>query len=343
MKMSTGGRGKWWWVVLASSSLVLWFGCGGDGPSSGEASAPAEGLNELTLAAVGSYPAAAVVELRGLVAWLNERLADDGWRVGIRIAGSVPEVAQWLGSGEADLYMDSPHPILLARHLSDCRPILRRWKFGSPTYDSQIFVREDSGIRDLEGLRGQTIAFEDRYSSSSFFLPMDLLISRGLEGSFLGQAEDPVPPEQLGFVFSDGDSNTMHWVLAGKVTAGAMNRWNVDHLADAERDQLRILATTAELPRHLIAARSGLDPVAEARIRELLMSAHETEEGRAMLAEFSSTDRFDDIPAEFLADIDRIQAGVVRLDELVTEAATNRAAAANRATAAHRAGESEEP
>ncbi len=277
-------------------------------------------LTQLTLVVVGAYPASAVNEMGGLLTWLNERLAEDGLRVGVRVASSVPEAASWLASGEADFYLDSPHPILLARHLSGCRPILRRWKYGSPTYESQIFVRKDSGIRDLEGLRGRTIAFEDRYSSSSFFLPVNFLITSGLEGTFLRQADDPVPEDRLGFVFSGGDLNTMHWVLASKVTAGAMNAWNVDSLASGERAQLRVLATTEEIPRHLIAARSDLDPVAEARVREVLMAANEDPAGQEMLAEFSSTDRFDDIPADFLAVIDHIQESAVSLDQLVSEA-----------------------
>ncbi len=276
-------------------------------------------LTQLTLIVVGAYPASAVAEMGGLVAWLNEGLREQGLQLGVRVASSVPEAASWLKSGTADLYLDSPHPILLARHLSGCRPILRRWKFGSPTYESLIFVREDSGIQNLEALRGRTIAFEDRYSSSSFFLPVDLLMSKGFEGIFLRQADDPVPADRLGFVFSGGDSNTMHWVLAGKVTAGAMNGWNVDHLSSGDRALLRILATTDNIPRHLVAARSDLDPAAEATFRELLMSAHESDSGKDMLAKFSSTDRFDAIPADFLADIDRMQASVVSLDRLVSE------------------------
>ena len=273
---------------------------------------------ELTLVVVGDYPASAVAEMDTLVSWLNQALTRDRLRIAVRVARSVPEAAAWLTSGEADLYFDSPHPILLARHLSSCRPILRRWKFGTPSYHSVLFARNNSGIRDLEDLLGRTVAFEDRYSSSSFFLPVDLLVSRGFDSLFLRHADDPVPGDRIGLVFSGGDSNTMHWVLAGKVAAGAMNAWNLEHMAAEDREQLRILATTGEIPRYLVAVRSELDPAIELRIRDLLLAADESPSGREMLASFSSTDRFDAIPADFLRDIDRLQESVVRLDDLVS-------------------------
>lgn len=316
----SGRETKWCFPLVLA--LLAFNACDPVDVAPEEALTSRADLTELTLVVVGAYPASAVAEMGGLVAWLNERLAADKLRVGVRVAPTVPQAAAWLMSGEADLYLDSPHPILLARHISGCRPILRRWKYGTPTYNSMIFVRQDSGIQDIDGLRGRTIAFEDRYSSSSFFLPVDLLMANGLEGTFLRQADDQVPADRLGFVFSGGDSNTMHWVLAGKVAAGAMNEWNVESLANDEREQLRALATTDEIPRHLVAVRPDLDPAAEAKVRELLMSAHQSPSGQEMLAEFSSTDRFDAIPADFLAAIDRIQASVVSLDQLVSEAET---------------------
>ncbi len=305
-------------LALAAATLYL-GGCGEAAAPPPELAATAESATtELTVVVVGEYPASAVAELGGFLSWLNKGLAPEGLRMGAEVAGSVPEAAEWLASGAVDFYLDSPHPILLARHLSGCRPMLRRWKYGTATYDSVIFTREDSGVKELAGLLGKTIAFEDRYSSSSFFMPVEWLMSKGLDGVFMPSAADPVPSDRLGFVFSGGDSNTMHWVLAGKVVAGAMNPWNLDNMAADSRAQLRVLTTTEETPRHLVAVRSDLDAAIERKVRDLLLSAHLSPEGREMLAGFSSTDRFDEIPADFMGEIDRLQEAVVRLDAMVS-------------------------
>ena len=308
-------RGVWLCLACAAISMAS---CGKPPSAPPETEAAAEGAKELHLVVVGEFPAAAVEELGELLAWLNTGLSSAGLHMRAQVARSVPEAADWLATGKADFYLDSPYPILLARSLSGCRPVLRRWKYGSPTYGSALFVREDSGIRELADLLGKTLAFEDRYSSSSFFLPVDHLLAAGLEGTFIGSAEDPVPVDRLGFVFSGGDANTMHWVLAGKVAAGAMNPWNLDQLSADSRDQLRILATTEEVPRHLLAVRSDLDPAIEAKVLELLRSADASSAGREMLASFSSTDRFDEIPEAFQNEIDPLQESVVRLDALVS-------------------------
>ena len=314
-----------WLAAVATAALVA-LACDAPRESAPVRGASADPREALTLVVVGAFPGSAIAEMEPLVQWLNERLAGDRLRVGVRVATSVPEAAARLAAGEADFYLDSPHPILLARHLSGCRPILRRWKFGSPTYHSVLFTRDDSGIRSLEDLLGRPIAFEDRYSSSSFFLPVDLLLSGGFDYVFLDAAHDPVPADRMGFVFSGGDSNTMHWVLAGKVAAGAMNPWNLERLAAEERHQLRVLATTDDVPRHLLAVRSNLDPALEARVRDLLLAAHESPSGREMLAAFSATERFDDVPREFLAAMDHIQESVVLLDERVRSSLASPAA-----------------
>ena len=216
-----------WALKVACLASIVWlsFGCGGSGSETGQAEGEAERTtaasgDQLVLAIVAAYPASALDELRLFIVWMNERLAADNMNLAVKVAASVPEVAVWLAEGEADFFIDSPHPVLLARSLSDCRLILRRWKFASPTYRSVFFVRDDSGIQDWSDLSGKILAFEDRYSTSSFFLPMGFLLDVGVEGSFIEKVGDALPEGRPAWVFSGGDSTTMHWVLAGKVAAG---------------------------------------------------------------------------------------------------------------------------
>ena len=310
-------------AVLASV-VLLSVGCGESGTGTGQAadeaerSAAASG-DQLVLAIVSAYPASALDELSLFMMWMNERLAADNMRLGVKVAASVPEVATWLAEGEADFFIDSPHPVLLAKALSGCRPILRRWKFGSPTYQSVFFVRDDSGIWDWSDLSGKVLAFEDRYSTSSFFLPMGFLLDAGVEGVFIERVGDDLPEDRPGWVFSGGDSTTMHWVLAEKVAAGVMNEWNFDRFAGQDKGQLRILKTTEEIPRGLLAARADLDPQAERKVVELLLSAGDDPLGREALDAFSSTDRFDDIPQDFLDRVEPLQDLVVKIDALVRD------------------------
>ena len=312
------------WVATWALASIWIVGCGGSElgtePAETEGAPVAAGqVDELVLAIVSPYPATALDELKLFTRWLNERLAPEGLRISVKVAATVPEVAAWFSSGEADFFVDSPHPVLLASSLSGCRPILRRWKFGSPTYHSVFFVRADSGIQSWSDLSGRIVAFEDRYSSSSFFLPMGFLLEAGVEGTFVHDVGDPVPTDRPAWVFSGGDSTTVHWVLAGKVAAGAMNELNFNRFAGQDKDQLRILDATDEIPRGLFAARADLEPEIECKVVDLLLSAGDDEPGREALKAFSSTDRFDSIPQSFVDQMESLQESAVQIDALVRD------------------------
>ena len=281
-----------------------------------EGSVVGDGGEVLVLAIVAEFPASALAEIEAFSSWLNSHWGQGGQRIVVRAARSVPEVAQWLRDGDADFFMDSPLPVLLARHLSGCRPVLRRWKYGEPAYKSVFFVRADSDIQSLEDLVGRVLAFEDRYSSSSFFLPMEHLLNSGLQGAFLPRVDEPVLGSHVGLVFSGGDSTTMHWVLAGKVAAGAMNEYGFHRYSGDELSKLRVVAWTDEIPRGLVAVRHDLAPDIENRLVELLLAADDDPAGREMLQTFSATDRFDEIPDAFIERMGQMQETIVLIDEM---------------------------
>ena len=51
---------------------------------------------------------------------------------------------------------------------------------GKPHYAAAVFVRADSKIRDLGGLRGRDIAFADPISESGYLYPLDIFVDKGL-------------------------------------------------------------------------------------------------------------------------------------------------------------------
>jgi phosphonate transport system substrate-binding protein len=53
-------------------------------------------------------------------------------------------------------------------------------RFGSPTYNGQIFVRADSGITDISELNGVTFCRDDAFSTSSWVIPSVELAAVGV-------------------------------------------------------------------------------------------------------------------------------------------------------------------
>ncbi len=70
----------------------------------------------------------------------------------------------------------------------------------------------------------------------------------------------------------------------------------LDQFRKAEPDALRVIHETPSVPRHLVSYRKDLDQALVKRIREVLLSMENTEQGRQVLAAFEQTTRFDDPP-----------------------------------------------
>ena len=107
---------------------------------------------------------------------------------------------------------------------------------------------------------------------------------------------DPVESNDVGFVFSYDDENTLQWILSGFVAAGVTDDYNFDiAFPESATDNLVVLARTESVPRQVVVLRSDIDPNLRDAIIQILITAHETEAGQAALAPFQ-TSKFDEFP-----------------------------------------------
>jgi phosphonate transport system substrate-binding protein len=250
----------------------------------------------LTLGSISLEPAAEVKQFLPLAHYLAQQLQAEGIDHGrVVVADSMRQMAALLQDGKVDVYLDSPFPTLVVSRLSGSRLLLRRWKEGIGEYHTVIFAKKDSGIHQLEDLQGQLIALEKPFSTSGYFLPKLVLLQAGLRVVPKREA-DAVSPDEVGYVFSHHDENTMVWVLRGKVLAGAMDSHRFPAAARGFLDRVKIIYQTFAVPRHIVSYRADLPSPLVARIREILLQMDQVEEGKKILHAFEGTTRFDDIP-----------------------------------------------
>jgi phosphonate transport system substrate-binding protein len=190
---------------------------------------------------------------------------------------------------------------------SGAQPFLRRWRYGVETYYTVIFTSVDSGITSLDDLPGHIIALDNQFSTSGYLLPAVHLIEHEFSLSGKESYEEPVADDEVGFVFSYDDENTLQWVLNGSVSAGATDDYNFEVAFPPEaREQLISLAITESVPRQVAVARPGIDPELLETVKQILITAHESEEGQAALEPFQTT-RFDEFPESIEAAQDRMR------------------------------------
>ncbi len=285
-------------VFVIVLSIVL-TSCGG-----GQIAAPTEAAipspvqaRAIVLGDISDDPAEVIEGTQPLADYLASQLSEFGITEGqVRIASSIDEMAQLLANGDVDLYFDSTYPATWISDKAGAKVILRRWRFGVEEYQSVIFASAASGITSIDQLPGHTVAMDAPYSTSGFLLPAVYLTENGLRLVGKKNSGDPVGKDEVGFVFSYDDANTLQWVLSGLTDAGVTDDFHFD--VDFPREataQLVELARTESTPRQVAVIRSGLDDELIQTIVRILTTMHETEAGQAALEPFQ-TSKFDEFP-----------------------------------------------
>jgi len=216
---------------------------------------------------------------RALADYLSERLAipvafagDADWQVCFRgIAGGDIALGWICGRPYTRLVDDRRAPIRLL-----VAPVMAGERYGGrPVYFSDVVVRADSPFRRFDDLRGASWAYNEPGSQSGYTITQYRLAMMGEGGDFFGRV-----------VGSGAHVRSLAMVLSGEVDASAIDstvlEWELAGDPDLGR-RLRIIDTFGPSPIPPLVASTRLDPALFASIRDLLLSLHETAEGRAIL------------------------------------------------------------
>jgi phosphonate transport system substrate-binding protein len=215
----------------------------------------------------------------------------------IVVAPTQSRLASLLTERKADFYMESPYPTYLINNVYGAgKLLLRRWKGGMAEYRALIFTRKDGETRRLEDLRGKIIAFEDPGSTSGHFLPKFLLSRLGFKLVEKSRIEPNVSADEVGYFFAYSQDKLVDLVLTKQVAAGAFSNDDYATLGKRKKSDIRILAETDSLPRHLVSVRKDLDPALVNRLKKILLSMHQDPQGRRILQKTDGTTKFDEFP-----------------------------------------------
>jgi phosphonate transport system substrate-binding protein len=212
------------------------------------------------------------------------------------IVPTALQMAKLLEENKIDFYLESPYPTYLINKQGAAVLLLRRWKSGMAEYRGLIFSKKDSETNRLEQLRGKMIAFEDPGSTSGYFLPKVLLLKKGFLLSEKPRPEAKVGPKEIGYIFASTDVNVVNLVLSKRVAAGAFSDDDYGALDGTKKADIIILAQTDLFPRHLVSVRKDLDPTVKNRLKEVLLSMHQDDDGRSIMQQTDNTTKFDLLP-----------------------------------------------
>jgi phosphonate transport system substrate-binding protein len=153
---------------------------------------------------------------------------------------------------------------------------------GTSTYHGYLFVRKDSGISDVEGMRGKRMAFVDRATTAGYLFPLAWLRERGV-----------TRPERL-FAehwFTGSHDAAVSAVLDRKADVGVAKHSVFDALRRENPRidrELLILASSPPVPSNGLCVRSDLEDDLREALRRALLDLPAEAEGASVLQQFGA-------------------------------------------------------
>lgn len=215
-------------------------------------------------------------------------------KVEVGVAASYEALAKDLLAGRADAVWAPPFVCARVEAMG-VRVLARGVRRGRSSYRSALVTRAGEGLT-LETLHGKRVAWVDRDSVGGYLLPAAYLKAKGFEpakgfasqhftGSYKAALEAVLegtadvasvfcPPESTGLTYADG----AEVVLPGKGPA------------------FSLIAYTEEAPNDGVPVGMGVPPEVVSQLERALLGLHESEEGRRLLDELFTAERFEPAP-----------------------------------------------
>lgn len=210
-----------------------------------------------------------IAEREALSKYLSEKL---GKPVEVVIPVSAAVINEGFANGTIDIGYLSGNDLIKA---TDAELLLVGEINGKTTYKSYWVALKDKPYAKVEDLKGKSIAFASKTSTSGFIIPLWDLRRKNL----VSEKADPEEFFGKGNVFyGTGYVSAVERVLSGDAEAAAVSYYVLDetkHLTDDQRARLKKVAEQGDVPTHIIAIRKSLTGADREKIKAALLSMNE--------------------------------------------------------------------
>ncbi len=239
-------------------------------PQAGSAEAAGSGVRFGVLSI--APPARIHAKWQGFTAYLSQQL---GKPVSIVVPRGFGKMKQAVNDGQVDFFYVNSHVFYRLKQEGKVIGVAQMENIdGKTTSRSEIYVRADSGIQNLDQLKDKRIAFISPMGAGGYLAPRAYLYSHGVKSGTDGEE-----------VFTRNLSNSIHQVLLGDTDAGTMCGVNYRLMSEkVDTGELRVLALSDEYPENVIGARDGLAGGLVKRVREIIVGMADSPDGQKVLA-----------------------------------------------------------
>ena len=248
--------------------------------------------SSITIGTIDGEPEAKLSKFEALANYLQKKLSQKNINIKVEIPKDMATAIKLIKNKKLDIFIDSLYPTLKVQDKTNIQINLKRWKNNSAGYNSIIFVKKNSDINNIQDLKGKTIAFEDPFSTSSYFVP-----KKALERQKLVLSNEEKNKKHIKYVFSKNEMNSSAWVVFGKVDAATTDSVTFNKF---DKKLYKIIYKSDFIARQLVSFSKNIKAELKKEIIDILLNMHNDLEGKIALRNFSETKKFSLIKDEEL-------------------------------------------
>lgn len=184
-----------------------------------------------------------------------------GLKFDIKVGQSYSAVIEGMCNGAADIAWYGPASYLQAKARGCSELLALAVKHGDSVYYSGIFARADSNIKNVADLKGKKVALGDVNSTSSFNVPVAMMISAGVQ-----------PARDLaGINMAGSHANVLKALAEGLVDAGGASFDSFEKAVNSKAidpSKVKVVVKSAPIPYPPLAIHPKVSADVKAKLRD---------------------------------------------------------------------------
>ncbi|MCL6482511.1 MAG: phosphate/phosphite/phosphonate ABC transporter substrate-binding protein [Firmicutes bacterium] len=184
-----------------------------------------------------------------------------GLNFDLKVGQSYSAVVEAMCGGAADIAWYGPASYLQARNRGCAELLALAVRHGESVYYSGIFARTKSGINGIQDLKGKRIALGDVNSTSSFNVPVAMMLAAGVNPARDASA----------IVMAGSHANVLKALSEGQVDAGGASFDSFEKAVNAKAidpSTIKVVAKSAPIPYPPLAIHPKVAASVKAKLRD---------------------------------------------------------------------------
>ena len=201
---------------------------------------------------------------------ITEAAKGAGMQTRIVIVSDYKALTSYIKDGLIDVGWFSPTAYVNAKNEVNLVPLVTPVKYGKGSYEGIIITHSESGLKNLNDLKGATFSFVDPLSTSGYLYPLQLIKKAGID----------IDKDFESYNFLGNHDNVIKAVKERRVDAGATFTGSLKMARDEGTvgEEIVILGETETIPNDAIAAKASLSPLLINSLRKQFESISESKE-----------------------------------------------------------------